>query len=87
MDSLIWSETTGRSYLTHKVVRIVNWQQAWAYMKYGVTLLDIYPSNDLKDDNKPVFVYIFDREDSREAYDLWCKRELVDGLNMESDRD
>lgn len=44
------------------------------YLNYGVELLDIYTSRD-KDDN-PVLVFVFDKESSKPAYDLWCKHEL-----------
>lgn len=77
MKDYIYSETTGRAYLSSDAVRIVNKDQAWAYMKYGVTLLDFYPSHDFET-NKRIFVYIFNREETKPAYDLWCKYELLE---------
>jgi hypothetical protein len=82
MKDYSYSETTGRAYLPEKVVRIVNKDQAWAYMKYGLTLLDMYPSNDF-DTGKRIFVYLFDRQESKKAYDLWCKYELLEAVDGE----
>lgn len=75
INEYVISEVTGKRYLPKNVVRILNIQQVIAYLKYGVELLDIYPSADFET-NKPLLVCLFDREKSKEAYDLWCKREL-----------
>lgn len=75
IDKYEISEVTGKRYKSQEVVRILNIQQIIAYLKFGVELLDIYPSVDYKT-NKPVLVCLFDREKSKTAYDLWCKREL-----------
>jgi len=72
---MVKSNFTGKSYEPGKMVRILNMQQAAAYMNYGVNLIDLYPSRDTKTD-KLVLVFIFDRNESKEAYDLWCKHEL-----------
>ena len=37
--------------------------------------IDIYPSQDFKT-GKPMLVYLFIREDTKELYDKWCKREV-----------
>ena len=74
-NDIIKSDVTGKSYYPKDVVRILNIQQVIAYLKYGVELLDIYPSADYET-NKPLLVCLFDRNKSKEAYDLWCKREL-----------
>lgn len=71
----ITSDITGKVYRPKDVVRILNIQQIVAYLKAGVELLDIYPSSDVKT-GKPLLVCLFDREKSKDAYDLWCKREL-----------
>jgi len=71
----ITSEVTGKTFFIDDVVRILNIQQVIAYLKYGVELLDIYPSTDYQT-GKPLLVYLFDRESSKKAYDLWCKREI-----------
>ena len=74
-NDIIKSDVTGKSYHPKDVVRILNIQHVIAYLKYGVELLDIYPSADYET-NKPLLVCLFDRNKSKEAYDLWCKREL-----------
>lgn len=71
----ITSDVTGKTYYVSEVVRILNIQQIIAYLKYGVELLDIYPSSDYET-GKPLLVCLFNREASKKAYDLWCKREL-----------
>lgn len=73
MKETATSGVTGRTYNLSDVVRIVNYQQAIYYMNQGVKLIDVYPSIDAKT-NKPLFVYIFNRKDSHDAYDQWCKR-------------
>lgn len=75
MKDYITSSVTGKSYDATSVVRILNTQQVIAYLNNGVELLDLYPSVDSKTE-KPLLVYIFDRNESRAAYDLWCRREL-----------
>lgn len=61
-------------YFSNDIIRVLNLRQAMGYLNYGVELLDIYTSRD-KDDN-PVLVFVFDKESSKPAYDLWCKHEL-----------
>lgn len=82
MKDYIYSEVTGQTYLAEDVIRIVNKDQAWAYMKYGLVPVDIYPSHDFKT-KKRIFVYLFNREESKTAYDLWCKYELMEKLEDE----
>lgn len=75
MEEMVLSNVTNKKYKPSKVVRILNIQQVIAYLNYGVELLDVYTSIDKKTDGK-VLVFLFDRELSKEAYDLWCRREL-----------
>lgn len=72
---IVESKITGKKYDTRNVCRIVNMMQLASYLDYGVELLDLYPSRDIKT-NKPVIVGIVDRTDSYEAYQLWCRHEL-----------
>lgn len=71
----IKSNVTNKEYYANETVRILNVQQVIAYLNFGVELLDIYPSKDRNSD-KQLLVYVFDKEKSKEAYDLWCKHEL-----------
>ena len=67
----IKSNVTNKEYYANETVRILNVQQVIAYLNFGVELLDIYPSKDRNSD-KQLLVYVFDKEKSKEAYDLWC---------------
>lgn len=67
------SDITQREYDLFKQVRILNIQQVIFYLQNGVTLNDIELSEDRKT-HSPVMVFLFDREDTRTAYDLWCRR-------------
>lgn len=71
----ITSEVTGKTYDPTKAVRILNTLQAAKYMKRRCFPLDIYPSIDFKT-GQDVLVYIFDREQSKELYSLWCEHKL-----------
>lgn len=73
--SEVHSEVTGKTYHPSSCVRIVNVLQACAYLYNNVQLLDVYPSKDLRT-GRPMVVFIFDRNGSKWAYDLWCKHEL-----------
>ena len=68
------SRFTGKYYNLFESVRILNLKQATAYIDNGIMPLDIYTSRD--ENNKPVLVFLFDREETKEVYDLWCKHEL-----------
>lgn len=73
-DSVI-GYITQKVYCPADVVRIINYKQAAAYLSHGAELIDIYPSRDFTTD-EPLIVYIFNRKDTAELYDLWCKHEL-----------
>ena len=75
MKETVISNTTGKEYYPSDCVRIVNAIQAATYAIHGATLYDVYPSRDFKT-NKPIWVFIFNREESRQLYDKWCKYEL-----------
>lgn len=77
MSDKVKSRVTQKEYTAtkDKVVRIVNGLQAATYMLHGAELLDLYPSRDFEN-NRPLFVYIFNRNETTPLYDLWCKHEL-----------
>lgn len=64
-----YSEMFKREYEVEDTVRIVNTRQAGLYVKNNVPLVDLFWSRD-------TLVFVFDREQSKTAYDLWCKHEL-----------
>lgn len=72
---LVVPRIKGMPYDPNKVVRILNTQQTAAYLKYGAELLDVYQSIDVKT-GAPLLVYIFDRDKTKNLYDLWCKHKL-----------
>lgn len=59
-----------KEYEIEDTVRIVNTRQAGLYVKNNVPLIDLFWSRD-------TLVFVFDREDSKIAYDLWCKHQLT----------
>ena len=61
---------TGKCYETKECVYIVNPLQVYKYLLNDLPPLDVLPG----EDNKIVFVY--NRQESRDLYDKWCKREL-----------
>lgn len=67
------SEITGRTYDLFGVVRILNPIQAYYYLEQGVALQDIELSTS-RGSNKPLMVFYFNRDDTKEVYDAWCKR-------------
>lgn len=64
-----YSEIFNREYEIKDTVRIVNTRQAGLYIKNNVPLLDLFWSKD-------TLVFVFNREQSKKAYDLWCQHEL-----------
>ena len=72
------SEVTGRSYNVFSTVKILNIRQAIFYMQRGGVLYDLQISED-RGSGKPVFVFVFDREETKEAYDAWCRNRQVTG--------
>lgn len=67
------SEATGKTYDIFDTVVIMNPRQAAFYAARGVEVEDLRLSEDRKTGD-PVFCFIFKREDTKEAYDEWCKR-------------
>lgn len=70
-NDMVHSEITGKDYYPSQVVRIINIRQACSYMRLGKIPVDIYPSIDFKTNN-PVLVILFNREDTKDAYERWC---------------
>lgn len=67
------SKITGRTYELFSQIRILNIKQSIFYLKNGVVLNDIEISEDRKT-HEPVMVFLFNREDTRDAYDKWCRQ-------------
>lgn len=71
------SAVTGKKYdyFSKDYVRIVNPRQSMAYLSNGAELIDIYTSRD-RTTGKPILIYVFTRESTKELYDAWCNHEL-----------
>lgn len=65
-----FSDVFHKEYDVEDTVKIVNTRQAGLYVKHNVPLIDLFWSKD-------TLVFVFDREQSKIAYDLWCKHQLV----------
>lgn len=55
-------------FSVNNIVKIINYKQASMYIKHGVKPIDLYYTD--------VLVFVFDRDETREVYDKWCKYEL-----------
>lgn len=66
---------TGEKYdiFDKTFIHIRNIRQGSFYMMEGVELWDAYPDLD-KFNGNPTVVFVFKREDTKEAYDKWCKQ-------------
>lgn len=69
------SAVTQREYDLFSCVKIINIQQACAYMDNGVLPVDIKTSIDNKT-NRRCVVFYFDKNESKDVYDKWCNYEL-----------
>lgn len=72
---LITPHIKTRPYHPSEVVRIVNSKQFKLYIANGIYPIDIYTGVDRKTGSS-ILVMIFLKEETREAYDLWCRYEL-----------
>lgn len=71
------SPITGRKYdyFSKDNVRILNFEQAFFYCEEkGIVPLDIVLSDDRQRPGKKVIIFIFSREETRQAYIDWCER-------------
>lgn len=69
------SVVTQREYDIFNCVKIVNIQQACAYIENNILPVDIKVSNDPKT-NKRCVVFYFDKTESKDVYDKWCDYKL-----------
>lgn len=72
---IIKSNLGNFEYNSKDVVRIFNPKQRDLYLLNGIMPKDIYISIDDKTEDK-ILVYIFSKEDTREAYKKWLSYEL-----------
>ena len=74
-EYLVKSTVTQREYNLFNAVKIVNIQQACAYIEHDVFPVDIKTSIDPKTGKRCV-VFYFDKTESHDVYDRWCNYEL-----------
>lgn len=70
-----YSNLTRKDYNVFECVCIVNIVQAMAYMDNDVMPVDIRIGRDRNTDKRCLLFY-FDKEESADVYDKWCKHEL-----------
>ena len=70
------------TYDNKDVVRIFNPKQRDLYLMNGIMPKDIYVSVDNKTEEK-ILVYIFLKEETREAYSKWLNYELTQAVGCE----
>ena len=68
------SRITGKRYNVWDQVHIVNIEQAKFYIEQGVPLMDIDFSPSRKDATRMMVVFLFNRDDTQEAWDIWRQR-------------
>lgn len=73
MKHFVKGKIINKEYDLFAIIRIMNPRQAAFYLANGVELQDIEISEDRKNGD-PVLCYFFNREDTKDVFDLWCKR-------------
>ena len=72
-----------KEYAPGDLIKIVNSTQAAFYWLNGLAPLDSYPSRDFKT-KKPVMVFVFRRNETKELFDLWCKQQEEFEINKQN---
>lgn len=73
-EYLRYSRLTNRKYNVFDCIKIYNLQQAIAYMDNSVLPVDIKIGKSRE--GNPILVFYFVKEETKEVFDLWVKREL-----------
>lgn len=76
MEGKVKGKYSGKEYYASEAVRILDPQQAAAYWANKIVPLDIYSSRNYET-NKPIIVFVFNKAETKEVFDKWCKHELV----------
>ena len=66
------STVTGKRYNVFSTIKILNIYQAIFYMEQNIYPVDIKISEDRKLGRK-CLVFYFIREETKEAFDIWCR--------------
>lgn len=70
------STVTGKHYNVFKTIKILNIFQAIFYMEQEIYPVDIKISED-KNTGRKCLVFYFIREETRKAFDIWCKNKEI----------
>lgn len=73
MIEKVKSEFTGKEYCPTRCVRLINTSQVAFFWSRGALPVDIYASVDFNTE-KPILVYIFEKDATRELYEEWKNR-------------
>ena len=76
MENKVIGKYSGKTYCASDAIRILDPFQAAAYWANGIEPLDIYSSRH-HETNKPLVVFVFNRKDTKDVFDKWCKHELA----------
>lgn len=76
MENKVKGKFSGKEYYASEAIRILDPAQAAAYWVNDVIPLDIYPSKNWET-GKPILVFVFKRNETKEVFDRWCKHELA----------
>lgn len=71
------SPITGRKYdyFSKDVLHLINFSQCFFYIEeYNIIPLDIVLSDDRQRPGKKIVMFLFDKNETKEAYEAWCKR-------------
>lgn len=77
MDEYIKRGISGKKYdyFSKDYVRILNLQQIDFYInEFGITPIDVVISDDRKNPDKKVVLFVFKKDETYEAYDAWVIR-------------
>ena len=76
METKVKGKYSGKLYYASDAIRILDPFQATLYWSNGIEPLDIYPSRHYAT-NKPLLVFVFNRAETKDVFDKWCKHELM----------
>lgn len=71
------SPITGRKYdyFSKDILRIINFEQSFFYIEeFNIIPLDIILSDDRQRPGKKIVLFLFDKNETKEAYTAWCTR-------------
>lgn len=77
MEEYIKRGISGKKYdyFSKDYVRILNLQQVDCYInEFGIVPVDVVISDDRKNPGKKVVLFVFKRDETYEAYDVWTRR-------------